>query len=162
MTTDISAKIEPTQNHILKRLLEVSLVLNSSLAIEPLLRYIMDSASEITDSEAASILLIDRHTNELYFAATNTPGAEQQMAHIPVPLDNSIAGTVIRENKAVIIQDASRDPRINRTVDRQIAFQTRSLMGVPMRIKDDVIGALEVVNRIGSAALGAGAAEDAR
>ncbi len=150
MTTELSPNVETTQNRILKRLLEVSLVLNSSLAIEPLLRYIMDSASEITDSEAASILLIDRHTHELYFAATNTPGAEQQMAHIPVPIDNSIAGTVIRENRAVIIQDATRDARINRTVDKQIAFQTRSLMGVPMRIKDDVIGALEVVNRIGS------------
>jgi signal transduction histidine kinase len=150
MTIDMSQGAVSTQNRILRRLLDVSLVLNSSLAIEPLLRYIMDSASEITNSQAASILLIDRHTNELYFAATNTPGAEQQMAHIPVPLDNSIAGTVIRDNKAVIIQDASRDPRINRTVDQQIAFQTRSLMGVPMRIKDDVIGALEVVNRIGS------------
>ena len=138
------------QTRILKRLLDVSLVLNSNLALDRLLHAIMDAASEITNSEAASILLIDKHTNELFFAASNTPGAEQQMAHIPVPLDNSIAGTVIRENRAVIIQDASNDPRINRIVDQQIAFRTRSLMGVPMRIKNSVIGALEVVNWIGS------------
>src|SRR5579864_2189399 len=107
------------QTRILKRLLDVSLVLNSNLALDHLLHDIMDAASEITNSEAASILLIDKRTNELFFAATNTPGAEQQMAHIPVPLGNSIAGTVILENRAVIIQDASNDPRINRTVDQQ-------------------------------------------
>ncbi len=137
------------QNHILKRLLDVSLVLNSNFALEPLLKYIMDAASEITASEAASILLIDKRTNELYFVASNTANANK-MSHIPVPLENSIAGTIVVENRSIIIADASQDPRINRTVDHQIAFQTRSLMGVPMRIKDDVIGVLEVVNCMGS------------
>jgi signal transduction histidine kinase len=138
------------QTRILKRLLDVSLVLNSNLTLDRLLHDIMDAASEITNSASASILLIDKRTNELFFAGNNS-GDEQKMAHIPVPLNNSIAGTIILENRAVIIQDASNDPRINRTVDQQIEFQTRSLMGVPMRIKNSVIGALEVVNRIGPA-----------
>ncbi len=138
------------QNQILKRLLEVSLVLNSNFALDPLLNYIMEAASEITKAESASILLIDKRTNELHFAATNTANA-QSMKGIPVPMDGSVAGAIIRENRSIIIQDATQDPRVNRTVDNQTAFQTRSLMGVPMRIKDKVIGVLEVVNRIGPA-----------
>lgn len=136
------------QNQILKRLLDVSLVLNSNFAIDPLLTYIMEAASEITGSEAASILLIDKRTNELYFVATNTPNANTMLG-IPVPLENSVAGSIVRENRSIIIQDATKDLRVNRTVDQQTAFQTRSLMGVPMRLKDDVIGVLEVVNRVG-------------
>ncbi len=137
------------QTHILTRLLDVSLVLNSNFELEPLLKYILDAASEITHSQSASILLIDKRTNELYFIASNTTD-QDRMSHIPVPLDNSIAGTIVTENRSIVIHDASKDPRINRTVDEETAFQTRSLMGVPMRIKTDVIGALEVVNSIGT------------
>lgn len=91
-----------TQNHILRRLLDVSLVLNSNFALQPLLKYIMDAASEITNSEAASILLIDKRTNELYFIASNSP-SDQRMLHIPVPMEGSIAGTIVRENRSITI-----------------------------------------------------------
>jgi len=148
--TDVPRSVTEAEKQvqILRRLLDAGLVLNSNFALEPLLMYIMDAASEITNAEAASILLIDKRTNELYFVASNTPN-EGRLSHIPIPLDDSIAGTIVLENRSIIIQDARNDIRINRTVDRQIEFETRSLMGVPMRIKNDVIGVLEAVNRIG-------------
>jgi signal transduction histidine kinase len=136
------------ENEILKRLLDVSLVLNSNFDLEILLNYIMEIAAEITHSEAASILLLDPRTNELFFIATSNQDTTG-IKRVLVPLNDSIAGEVVLNNLPIVIQDATNDTRINRKVDKEIAFVTRSLMGVPMRIRDEVIGVIEVVNRLG-------------
>ena len=137
----------------LTRLLEVTTVLNSSLLndkskIEPLLSYLMDSAAEITNSEAASVLLWNNNTHELFFAATtsNNDNAKILLGK-PVPLDNSVAGAILRERKALLINDAFKDDRVYTKMDEELEFVTRSLMGVPMLSKNKVIGVLEVVNK---------------
>ncbi len=136
------------QNNLLNRLLEVSLIINSNLALKPLLDFIMEATCEITLSEAASILLYDPNADELHFVASNTPNANpEKLAEIPVPMEGSIAGQVVRENRPIIIQDAS-DSNVYRTVDNKIGFRTRSLLGVPMQSKGEVIGVLEAVNKV--------------
>ncbi|GAB4576070.1 MAG: hypothetical protein Kow0077_30720 [Anaerolineae bacterium] len=130
----------------LSRLVQVSLVLNSTLALQPLLRYIMDSASELVDAEGASILLVDKNTNDLVFAVSST-GSEDKLIGQPVPLDGSIAGTILRENKPVAINNVQADPRHYRQTDQITQFTTRSILGVPMRIRDKPVGVLEAVNK---------------
>lgn len=148
MATVAASGLDPRlENDILRRLLDVSLVLNSNFELETLLKYIMGVSADITHSEAASILLVDPRTNELYFVASNNENT-MQLKRILVPME-SIAGEIVQTNRPVVLQDATHDARVNRTVDKEIAFITRSLMGVPMRIKDEVIGVIEVVNRIG-------------
>ncbi len=135
------------QNALLGRLLEVSLVLNSNLALRPLLSYIMEATCEITGSEAASILLYEPKKAELRFVASNSPGSDvEKLSEIPVPMENSIAGQIFRENRPIVIQDPA-DPRIYRPVDNTIGFSTRTLLGVPMQIKGTVIGVIESVNK---------------
>ena len=132
-----------TQN----RLLEISLLLNSTLAQETLLDLIMDAAKELSGAEAASILLIDPHTNDLVFTA-NSSGSSGDLRGKPVPLEGSIAGIILREEMPVAIDDVSKDPRHYRQLDQQLDFKTRSVLGVPMRIKDKLVGVLEVVNKL--------------
>jgi signal transduction histidine kinase len=135
------------QNAVLNRLLDVSLILNSNLAIKPLLGFIMEATCEITSSEAASIMLYDRNADQLRFVAANSPGTDMaKLTAIPVPMEGSIGGQIVRENRSIMIQDES-DPRIYRPVDNAIKFRTRSLLGVPMQIKGEVIGVLESVNK---------------
>jgi signal transduction histidine kinase len=135
------------QNGLLSRLLEVSLILNSNLELVPLLSFILEATCEISNAEGASILLYDQKLDELRFVASNSPDTNmERLSQVPVPMEGSIAGQIVRENRYIVIQDPS-DPRIYRAVDDAIDFQTRSLLGVPMRIKDNVIGVLESVNK---------------
>src|SRR5258708_6983235 len=135
------------QNNLLSRLLEVSLILNSNLALDPLLQYIMEATCEITQADAASIMLYDRNTDELRFVASNSPGVKKEvLAEIPVPMEGSIGGRIVRDNQPIVVQDPS-DPRIYRGVDDETGFRTNSLLGVPMSIKDEVVGVLEAVNK---------------
>jgi signal transduction histidine kinase len=136
------------QINLLNRLLEVSLILNSNLALKPLLSFIMEATCEITSSEAASILLYDPNADELHFVASNTPNTDpNKLAAITVPMEGSIAGQIVRENHPIMIQDAS-DSNVYRTVGNKIGFHTRSLLGVPMQMKGEVIGVLESVNKV--------------
>ncbi len=130
---------------ILTRLVEASTSLNSTYQLEALLTKIMDIAVEITDCEAASVLLWNQKTRELFFAATTSDGANELIGK-PVPLD-SIAGQIVLENKVIQIDDAERDPRIYRKVGEEVQFVTRSLLGVPMTFQGRVIGAVEVLNK---------------
>lgn len=136
----------------LTRLLEVNSVMNAALLkadsrVEALLSYLMDAAAELTDSEAASVLLWNNNSRELFFAATTTDNeTSRELVGKPVPLD-SIAGTILKERQLVQVDDAASDPRHYSDLDKEIEFVTRSLLGVPMISKNKAIGVLEVVNK---------------
>lgn len=142
----------------LNRLVEVSLVMNSTLETEPLLRHIMDAAAEIVDAQSASILLYDPKTKELHFMAFNTEDDEVQshLRRIPVPLKGSVAGAVLLDNEPIILDDVTTDPRHYRKADDSTGFLTQSLLAIPMRLKERTIGVLEAVNKNG----GSGWTED--
>jgi len=130
----------------LEKLVEVSVTINSTVNLEELLHSIIKTACEILDCEAASILLYDEKRNRLFFAAANNMSA-QQMAQIPVPVDGSLAGSIFREGKAIIINDVKTDTRHFVGVGQQINFADTNLLGVPMRIREKGIGVLEALNK---------------
>jgi len=140
----------PTMDKVarLERIIEISRSLNSTLNLRPLLYQILNAAQELTNTEACSIMLVDRKTGELHFeAATGT--RSQEIRSVVVPMDESVAGWVIKNDRPLIVPDACNDPRVYRQVDEQIAFKTRSLVAVPLAVRGKVIGVLEAVNKWG-------------
>ncbi len=144
----LEQKIEGLERRIgyLERIVKVSQILNSTLSVEPLLQIIIQAATELTNTEACSIMLIDKNTGELRFAEA-TGGATEALKKVSVPLDNSIGGWVVRMDRPLLIRDAKNDPRWHRGVDETTEFETRSILGVPLKVRDKVIGVLEVVNK---------------
>lgn len=128
------------------RLLEVTSDLASTLDLDVLLQHIVQAAQELTESEAASLLLYDPHTRQLYFeAASNVE--RSGLGHQAVPVDSSIAGWVFTHRQPLLIEDALNDPRLFREVDTLTRFETRSVLGVPLRTKDKTLGVIEAVNK---------------
>ncbi|MFQ3537213.1 MAG: GAF domain-containing sensor histidine kinase [Aggregatilineales bacterium] len=131
-----------------ERLMEISRQLNSTLDLSTLLNRIIQAATELTDTETASIMLIDPKTGELRFEASSqasmTAGA---MEAIVVPIDGSLAGWVVRHGEPSLVEDARSDPRFFRGVDETIDFETRNLLGVPMIAHNRVIGVVQAVNK---------------
>ncbi|HSJ89353.1 MAG TPA: GAF domain-containing sensor histidine kinase [Anaerolineales bacterium] len=134
------------QHQQLRRLVELSVTLNSTLDLDDLLQLITATATELLDCEAASILLYEEDKPRLYFAAA-TGSDPAQLAEIPVPVDNSLAGTIFRTNQHLILNNAEQDPRHYLLVSDHIKFKVKTLLGVPMPIKDRTVGVLEAVNK---------------
>ncbi len=128
-----------------KRLLVISQVLTSTLELFTLLDLIVNAARDLTRSEATSILLVDNKTGDLYFEAV-TGSKSDEIKRLVVPSD-SLAGWVVREGRAQIINDVTRDERFFAKVGETTGVQTRSLIAVPLKVKDKIIGVLEAINR---------------
>ncbi|MGC9356604.1 MAG: ATP-binding protein [Anaerolineae bacterium] len=131
----------------LEKMVNVSRLLSSTLNLDRLLRIIIRTAEDLLDSEAASILLEDRRTGGLQFAAATGSSAEE-LRRLEVPIEGSIAGTVFRSGKSLIVDNVNADPRHYVEVDRQAQFETRSILGVPMRLHGSTIGVLEAINKL--------------
>ncbi len=131
----------------LERMAEISHLLNATLDLPKLLQYIIETATEVVEAETASILLFDERTNELFFAAA-TGESQETMSQIKVPLEGSLAGTIFQTGDPVIVGDVSGDARHYAGVDQSISFQTQSLLGVPMEVRNRRIGVLEALNKV--------------
>ena len=130
----------------LLRLLDLSARLNSAADPARVLDSIIWTAADVLGCDAASVLLYDAEENRLRFAAA-TGSDPAALARIPVPLDGSIAGTIFRERRSVRTETATTETDHFSGVGEAVQFQTRSLLGVPMRIGDEVVGVLEVINK---------------
>lgn len=131
----------------LARMLDVSRELNSTIGLDALLNKIIDEAASLTNAEAASILLLDPYTRELRFRATSGE-MPPEVANTPVPLNSSIAGTVLTTKKPLIVNDVSQDSRWNPQVSQTLNFPTGSILGVPMHDVDRPVGVLEALNKV--------------
>lgn len=130
----------------LERLLEVVRGLTTAPDIESFLQTIIAEASEMTDSELASILEYDPEAKELRFLSTIWFDRDV-LRPMGVPLEGSVAGEVFRKSHPLIIQDTKADKRHFKVVDRVTKHETHSLAAVPIMVSGETIGVLEALNK---------------
>lgn len=129
-----------------QRLLELTSDLAATFDLDTLLQRIVVAARELTDSEASSLLLYDKQTRSLYFEAA-TGALVDGVGQRAIPADNSIAGWVFTHGEPILSQDVLNDPRFYREMDALTQFETQSILGVPLRTKDKILGVIESVNK---------------
>jgi Nif-specific regulatory protein len=135
MTHDVEERFQ--------RLVEVSALFVGAFDPDALLRVILDAVTELLSAEGGSIALLDEETGELAFTTTVGPVG---LGQFRIALGQGIAGWVAEHGTPVIANDVTRDPRFYPGVDRRSGFATRSILGVPLRLHDRVVGALEALN----------------
>lgn len=138
-----------TANHRLHQIsifYEVGQALVTTFDIAQLLAEAMELATNVIDAGAASILLVDEEKQELVFKVSH--GAKgHTLRQQRIPLDQGIAGWVVRKGQPVIANDARADARFSHRVDVRTGFLTQSIAAVPLKIKGRIIGVLEVLNK---------------
>lgn len=147
--TDVETNETSTLLAHYKRIIDISTQLNSTFDHVSLLKRIVAAVTELTDTEAASILLIDPNTGELRFEISSNLNPHE-MEDMIVPMEGSIAGWVATHGEPRVIFDVQREPGHFGTIDDTIEFQTRNMVAVPMRTHKKVIGVLEAINKIGN------------
>jgi len=131
-----------------KKLINISCELASELDLNILLHKIVNAACEVSNSEEASILLYDPIKDTLYFqAATNLDSNLKK--GLAVPLVGSIAGWIITYQKAIIVDNPQKDKRHFDDIGKITSIDCKSLLGIPLMSKGNVIGVLEVINKRG-------------
>ncbi|HEX9675625.1 MAG TPA: GAF domain-containing sensor histidine kinase [Anaerolineales bacterium] len=130
-----------------QRLLDLTSDLASTFDLDTLLQRIVVAARELTDCEASSLLLYDQQSHSLYFEAA-TGALVGGVGQRAVPADNSIAGWVFTHGQPLLSDDVMSDQRFFREIDALTRFETRSILGVPLKTKNKVMGVIESVNKV--------------
>ncbi len=133
--------------HQLATLNEITRQLTSTLEQEPLLRNILENAVSILNCEAGTLFLMDDQSDDLVFRVTVGPVAGNLLGQ-RLPAGTGVVGRAVQTRLPVIENDAQRNlsTRFDDT-DKQTGFVSRSLLAVPMQVKDRVLGVIEVINR---------------
>lgn len=135
------------RNEEVVMLMDIAKTLTSSLDLEEILSSILSKVGLLLKPKMWSLLLMDHATAELYFKIVVSPVADE-LKQIRLKVGEGIAGWVAAHGKPLLINDAQRDPRFARHVDDRVSFTTRSVICVPMKIKDRIVGVIELVNSL--------------
>ena len=129
-------------------LVEASAAINASLDMDEVLQAIAQKAAVVLRSEASSVLLLDERRNRLVFrAAVGDRGAV--LLGEGFKADLGIAGDVASTGKPRIVHDVHASKEFFRGIDAKSSFQTRGLVAAPLIWKGEVIGVVEVLNKLG-------------
>jgi signal transduction histidine kinase len=129
----------------LRLLYEVGQSLSVNLDLTSLLNDIKAHAPEVVGAERCSIFILDEQNNEMVL---DLPGENREFR---IPADRGIAGWVALHGIPQVVNDVEQDARWYDGIGREVDFVTRSLLCVPMRVKDRVIGVMQLLNKRGSA-----------
>jgi putative nucleotidyltransferase with HDIG domain len=130
----------------LNALNNISLELTRTTDLDVLLNKIIKYAAIIVKVEAASILLLDKEKNELYFKAS-LGKKSKEIKKYKVKFGEGIAGWVAEKRKSLIVDDVTKDTRWNKNLDSATKFKTKSLICVPLIFEKEIMGVMEVINK---------------
>ncbi|RLB66474.1 MAG: sensor domain-containing diguanylate cyclase, partial [Deltaproteobacteria bacterium] len=105
----------------------------------------MAQVSRLIKTQAGSMLLRDEKSGDLTFEIAVSPAAGK-LKGMKVEAGEGIAGWVAEHGEALVIPDVSKDDRFSDQFDRASSFITQSVLCVPVRSKDHVLGVIELVN----------------
>lgn len=132
----------------LQALNEIVQAISSSLKPKEILQRIMEKTAHLIKAEGWSVLFLDHSSNELVFEAA-AGDAGKKLLGIRLKVGQGVAGWVARYGQSLIVPDVTKDPRFYSGVDRKTKFTTKSILCVPMKSRNKIIGVVEVVNKIG-------------
>ncbi len=137
--------------HKIKRLstlIEVNGLISSSLNLDQILENVMTISKQVMNADASSLMLIDEKTNELvYEVALGTVG-EKLKQEFRLKMGQGIAGTVAQEGKPLLLEDAYTHPKFYRGHDEATGYRTKSMITVPLKVRERITGVAQVINRL--------------
>jgi len=121
----------------------------SPLPLEAILPFLLERSVEILGAEAGSIALLEVEDGEQGHLAFRFATGEraETVRGIYIPTGQGLIGWCVSNKEAAIVNDVSKDPRFFSWVDQMCGFETRSLLCLPIRSEEKVIGAVEIVNK---------------
>ena len=130
----------------LSTLLKSSALINSSLQTTDVLNFAMKAAEEFMEAEASSVFELDSEKGEIFVRlARGEKGGFIQARRLKP--GEGIAGWVIQNGEPVIVEDVQKEGRFSDRFDKETGFRTRSLICVPLTIREKTVGAIQVINK---------------
>jgi len=135
---------------------KIAELLMSTLDVEKVPKLLMQQVVRLFGAEGASLWRADGTTGIIEHAfALDWEGEEEAFSKAirEMPLGSfcfgkGVLGTVAEAGMPMIVNEVEAEPRWNKSVDVFTGFTTKSILAVPLVHKREVVGVIEVVNRL--------------
>ena len=136
-----------TQFGHLRALAEIGQVVNSTLEPDEVLRIVMDTIVQLTRAERGFLMLRDESNQLVTKVARNWE--KESLNSSEAAVSRTVIQKVIEGGEAIVTTNAQEDPRLSGQ-ESIVAFNLRSIVCVPLKVKSDLIGVIYADNRIRS------------
>jgi class 3 adenylate cyclase/GAF domain-containing protein len=134
------------ERQALHALYEVGQSVNSTLELAEVLNQVMDRIIDLTGAERSFLMLKNEGTGEMEVrVARNVDRAV--MAEADFAVSRTIVQQVAAEGKSIATTNAQADPRFA-AQESVVAYSLRSILCVPLLVRDQVTGVIYADNRI--------------
>ena len=130
----------------LTALYDLSRIFNSTLELDALLPIVAGKIQDILGAQACNLWLVDPGTNEIRLAqrAGEDPSIQENAR---LPLDEGHLGETIQRGSARVIENADEEPSLEERRRNAGDFEIQSVACAPLRKDDEVLGAVELINK---------------
>jgi len=124
--------------------MRISAVLPEYPELEELMSYISREVKELLKTEGALVLLYDEITDELFFTggAYDDSDTQKRAKTFRFPANTMLAGEIIKTGEYALINDTDKLKSDYPERDEKLGYQTRSILEVPIKNDDRIIGVL--------------------
>lgn len=130
----------------LHALAETTALINSILEPDEVLTQVMDKVIALSGAERAFIMLRNRETGEMEFNIARGLDREQ-LNEDQFTISQTIVNQVASTGEPILTDNASSDPRYQGQ-QSIVGYSLRSIMAVPLKLRDEIIGVVYCDNRI--------------
>jgi DNA-binding response OmpR family regulator len=156
----VESKLRREREELLKRLEVVNKKLNRKVAelttmyalgqaftsvldLDKLFNRVVEASVYLCRSDEGTLYLVDEETGELYMTAAQGVG-ERVARGLRLRVSDSLVGMVVQTGKPMVISSETASPELKLLT----GYLLHSLINVPLKVKDKVIGVLSVANRV--------------
>ena len=145
---ELSERLMRANRQLERRVKELSILysigksVTALLDLEKVLNRIVEAAVYITGAEEGSLLLVDKETGELYMRAARGIG-DKYARGFRLKVEDSLAGQVVKTGEPILASTEDDE-----TLKVKTDYLVKSLLNVPLKKGDEVIGVLSVDNRV--------------
>ncbi len=136
---------ESAQGITLAALYDITRMLNTSLNLKDTLGRVMDSLIQLTGAERSCLMLLNDHGRLTIEAARQFD--QERVAIYELEISQTVVRDVIKDQRPIVTTNAQLDPRFS-SHESVVEYQLRSIACVPLQLRDRVIGALYLDNRM--------------
>jgi signal transduction histidine kinase/putative methionine-R-sulfoxide reductase with GAF domain len=126
---------------------QVGRILSSTLEPDRVLELILEQAVEVLQAVGGSLILVDQGSNELVFELALGPTAEDIVGR-RMAWGTGLVGEAAATGQPLLVNNTADDPRWFSGIDEATDFTTQSILCAPMIARQEVIGVLEIVNKL--------------
>ncbi|MFZ5909897.1 MAG: adenylate/guanylate cyclase domain-containing protein [Chloroflexota bacterium] len=129
----------------LRALAGIGQVVNSTLELDSVLQIVMDTIVRLTRAERGFLMLRDENGEMTTRIARNWE--QESVKPNEAAVSRTIIQRVIEAGEPILTTNAQDDPRFGRQ-ESVVAFNLRSILCVPLKVKNELIGVIYADNRI--------------